>query len=168
MNKSEKEQAVQVLEENFKNSNAVWLTQYRGLTVAEIKALRDDLRQDATYSVVKNTLATIAAKNAEVDSSFYELLSGPSAIAFVTGDASKSAKAIKNFAKDNEALEIVGGIMDGKFLTPEEVKSLAELPSKEELIGTVINSLLSPVSEIVSGLSGNLHGLLDGIEAKAK
>lgn len=168
MNRLEKEQAIASLEEKFKSSEAVLVTEYRGLSVTEIKELRVSLGQDNTYSVVKNTLASIAAKKAEVNETIREYLTGPTALVFVSNDPAKASKSLKKFASDNEKLVIKAGLLDGQVLSTDEIKALAELPSKEELIGSVINTLLNPVSEVVNGLAGNLHGLLDGIEAKAK
>src|SRR5512137_347968 len=103
------------LADHFRTSNAAVLTEYRGLTVAQLKTLRRSLGSTVTYAVVKNTLTKIAAKEAGV-TGVDDLLAGPSAIAFVKGDAVEAAKAIRTFAKENTALVIKGGIMDGKAL----------------------------------------------------
>lgn len=129
-----KEAWVAELTENFRNSNAVLLTEYRGLTVAQIKTLRKSISEHATYAVVKNTLTKIAANNAGI-SSFDDELVGPSAIAFVHGDPVAVAKGLRDFAKANPLLVIKGGYFDGNALTAAEVNKLADLESREVLLG---------------------------------
>ncbi|KAB1656716.1 50S ribosomal protein L10 [Pseudoclavibacter chungangensis] len=129
-----KEATIAELTDKFRDSSAVLLTEYRGLTVAQLKQLRDSIREDATYAVVKNTLTKIAANNAGI-TAFDDELVGPSAIAFVHGDAVAVAKALRNFTKDNPLLVVKGGFFDGKPLTPEEVNKLADLESRETLLG---------------------------------
>jgi large subunit ribosomal protein L10 len=133
MARSDKEAAVAELTEDFRTASATVLTEYRGLTVAQMKQLRRSLGADTKYSVVKNTLTKIAAKNAGVDLSD-DLLVGPSAIAFVKGDAIDAAKSLKNFQKENPALVIKGGIFDGKAVTTAEIMVLADLESREVLL----------------------------------
>jgi large subunit ribosomal protein L10 len=129
-----KEAAVTELTEQFRDSNAVLLTEYRGLTVAQLKELRGNIREHATYAVVKNTLTKIAANNAGV-SSFDDDLTGPSALAFVHGDTVAVAKALRAFAKANPELVVKGGYFDGNPLTATEVDKLADLESREVLLG---------------------------------
>ena len=133
MARSDKEAAVAELTEDFRTASATVLTEYRGLTVAQMKQLRRSLGADTKYSVVKNTLTKIAAKSAGVDLSD-DLLAGPSAIAFVKGDAIDAAKSLKNFQKENPALVIKGGIFDGKAVTTAEIMQLADLESREVLL----------------------------------
>ena len=133
MARSDKEAAVAELTEDFRTASATVLTEYRGLTVAQMKQLRRSLGADTKYSVVKNTLTKIAAKGAGVDLSD-DLLVGPSAIAFVKGDAIDAAKSLKNFQKENPALVIKGGIFDGKAVTTAEIMQLADLESREVLL----------------------------------
>ena len=128
-----KVQNVAELTESFKSSNAVLLTEYRGLTVAQLKELRKSISKDATYAVAKNTLLEIAAKNAGV-SAFDGQLFGPSAMAFVHGDAVSVAKALRDFAKANPLLVMKSGVLDGAALTADEVKKLADLESREVLL----------------------------------
>ena len=128
-----KEASVADLQKLFEESNAVLLTEYRGLTVGELRTLRNDLREHATYAVAKNTLTKIAANNAGI-SSFDEDLVGPSAIAFVHGDPVAAAKALRKFAKANPLLVVKSGYFDGKPLTAQEVGKLAELESREVLL----------------------------------
>ena len=129
-----KEASVAELTENFRDSTAVLLTEYRGLTVAELKELRTAISADATYAVVKNTLSKIAANNAGI-SSFDDELVGPSAIAFVHGDPVAVAKSMRDFAKAHPALIVKGGYFDGNALTAAEVTKLADLESREVLLG---------------------------------
>ena len=129
-----KEAAVAELTEKFQSSSAVLLTEYRGLTVAKFTELRKSISEDATYAVVKNTLTKIAANNAGI-SSFDDELVGPSAIAFVHGDPVAVAKSLRDFTKANPLLVVKGGYFDGKPLTAEEVGKLADLESREVLLG---------------------------------
>jgi len=129
-----KEASVAELTESFRSSTAVLLTEYRGLSVAQLKALRTGIRQDATYAVVKNTLTKIAANAAGI-SSFDDELAGPSAIAFVHGDPVAVAKSLREFSKANPELVVKGGYFDGNPLTAAEVNQLADLESREVLLG---------------------------------
>ena len=128
-----KEATVAELEDLFKSSTAVLLTEYRGLTVAQLKTLRKSISEHATYAVVKNTLTKIAANKAGI-SSFDDELAGPSAIAFVHGDPVAVAKSLRDFAKANPLLVVKGGYFDGNALTAEEVGKLADLESREVLL----------------------------------
>jgi large subunit ribosomal protein L10 len=128
-----KEATVAELENLFTSSTAVLLTEYRGLTVAQLKQLRTSISEHATYAVVKNTLTKIAANKAGI-SSFDDELAGPSAIAFVHGDPVAVAKALRDFTKANPLLVVKGGYFDGNPLTAEEVGKLADLESREVLL----------------------------------
>ncbi|MBK5238137.1 MAG: 50S ribosomal protein L10 [Actinomycetales bacterium] len=128
-----KEASVVELTEKFESSNAVLLTEYRGLTVAQLKELRTSIREHATYAVVKNTLTKIAAAKAGIVG-LDDQLAGPSAIAFVHGDAVAVAKALRNFAKANPLLIVKGGYFDGKPLSAQEVGKLADLESRDVLL----------------------------------
>jgi large subunit ribosomal protein L10 len=128
-----KEASVAELTEKFQSSNAALLTEYRGLTVAQLKTLRKSISADATYAVVKNTLTKRAANEAGI-SSFDDELTGPSAIAFVHGDTVAVAKALRDFAKANPLLVVKGGFFDGAALSAAEVTKLADLESREVLL----------------------------------
>jgi len=128
-----KEATVAELTEKFSSSSAILLTEYRGLTVAQLKELRRNISADATYAVAKNTLLTIAAKNAGV-TAFDGQLFGPSALAFVHGDPVNVAKQLRDFAKANPLLVVKSGYLDGVALSAEEVKKLADLETKEVLL----------------------------------
>ena len=136
MARADKAAAVAEITEEFRASSAAVLTEYRGLTVGQLKELRRSLGSDTTYSVVKNTLSKIAAKDAGVEG-FDDLLVGPTAIAFIKGDAVAAAKGLDTFAKENPLLIIKGGIMDGKILTADDIKKLAKLESREVLLSKV-------------------------------
>lgn len=140
MAKPGKADVVAKLKERLETSNAALLTEYRGLTVEKLKELRRSLMDNASYSVVKNTLTTIAAKEAGFDG-IVDQLSGPTAIAFVSGDAVEVAKALKAFAKDNEQLVIKGGIFEGEVLSSEEVLKLADLESREVLLAKAASAM---------------------------
>ncbi len=132
MARPDKAAAVAELTEEFKSSSGAVLTEYRGLTVAQLRELRTSLGADVNYAVVKNTLTKIAAKDAGVES-FDDLLQGPSAIAFIKGDPVTAAKSLRDFAKAHPLLVIKGGVLDGKALDPDEIKKLADLESREVL-----------------------------------
>lgn len=125
-----KEASVAELTEKFRTSNAVLLTEYRGLTVAQLKSLRMSISEHATFAVVKNTLTKIAANNSGI-TSFDDDLAGPSAIAFVHGDTVAVAKTLRDFAKANPLLVIKSGYFDGSALDADQVKKLADLDSRE-------------------------------------
>ncbi len=135
-----KEAAVAELTEDFKSANATYLTEYRGLTVTSMKELRRSLGADTKYSVVKNTLTKIAAKNAGVDISD-DLLVGPSALAFIKGDPIDAARNLKNFQKENPLLVVKGGIYEGKFVTAAEIMKLADLESREVLLAKLAGAM---------------------------
>lgn len=127
-----KEATVAELTDHFRTSSAIVLTEYRGLTVSQLKQLRRGIAADATYAVVKNTLTKIAAKEAGIDA-FDDMLVGPSALAFIHGDAVSVAKSLRDFAKENPQLVIKGGYFDGAPISSEDVMRLANLESREVL-----------------------------------
>ena len=140
MARPDKAAAVAELTEDFKSATATYLTEYRGLTVTSMKALRRSLGPDTKYSVVKNTLTKIAAKNAGVEISD-DLLAGPSALAFIKGDAIDAARNMKNFQKENPLLVIKGGIYEGKFVSAAEIMKLADLESREVLLAKLAGAM---------------------------
>ena len=143
----QKDAAIAELAEKFRSSSAAVITEYRGLTVAQLAELRSKLRGNATYSVVKNTLTERAAKEAGVESAFEGQLVGPNAIAFVEGDPVEAAKGLRDFAKDNPLLVIKGGILDGNPLTPEEIDKLAKLESREVLLGKLAGAMKAQLTQ---------------------
>ena len=167
--RSDKADAVAELAEAFRTSAAAVLTEYRGLTVKQISALRVALGADTSYAVVKNTLTKIAASDAGIDG-LAELLSGPTAVAFVKGEPVEAAKALRDFAKANPALVVKGGVMDGKALSVDEVKKLADLESREVLLGKMAGALLASLSNAVYLLNAPLAQaarLAGALQAKA-
>jgi large subunit ribosomal protein L10 len=141
MARAVKEATVAELTERFSSSSGAVLTEYRGLTVAQVKELRQALGADASFSVVKNTLTKIAAKDAGISADFTELLVGPSAIAFVGGDVVQAAKGLRDFSKANPLLVIKGGVLDGKMLSPTEITKLADLESRDVLLARLAGAM---------------------------
>ena len=137
---ADKKASVAELTEKFQSSSAVLLTEYRGLSVTQLKELRRSLANDATYVVAKNTLLKIAAANAGV-TAFDGQLFGPSALAFVHGDPVAVAKALKDFAKANPLLVVKTGVMDGSALSEADVKKLADLESREVLLAKAAGAI---------------------------
>lgn len=146
MANAEKTAAVEELTELFRNSSAAVVTEYRGLTVQEITALRRALGENATYAVAKNTLTAIAAEKAGV-TALEGKLSGPTAIAFVSGETVDVAKVIRDFAKDHNKLVIKGGYMDGQPLEESDVKQLADLESREVLLSMMAGAMKGSLSK---------------------
>jgi len=140
MAKPEKATAVAEITEQFKSSTATVVTEYRGLSVANLAELRRSLSGTATYTVAKNTLVKRAAAEAGIEG-LDDLFAGPTAIAFVSGEAVDAAKAIKKFAKDNKSLVIKGGYMDGHALTVDEVNRIADLESREVLLAMLAGAM---------------------------
>jgi large subunit ribosomal protein L10 len=140
MARPDKVEAVEEIADRFRGASASVVTEYTGLTVAQLKELRRSLGDNANFRVAKNTLVKRAAADAGVDG-LDELLAGPTAIAFVTGEAVDAAKALKNFAKDNKGLVIKGGYMDGRALTSTEVEKLADLESREVLLAKLAGAM---------------------------
>jgi large subunit ribosomal protein L10 len=146
MAQADKATAVADIAEQFKSSTATVITEYRGLTVANLAELRRSLSGSATYSVAKNTLIKRAASEAGVEG-LDELFVGPTAIAFVSGEAVDAAKAIKKFAKDHKALVIKGGYMDGRALTVSEIERIADLESREVLLAKLAGAMKANLSK---------------------
>ena len=141
MAKAEKVAAVAELTERFQNSAGAVLTEYRGLSVAQLRELRGTLGEAATFAVVKNTLTKIAVEQAGLENELAPLLTGPSAVAFVTGDVVETAKGLRDFAKANPFLVIKGGVLDGKALTPAEITRLADVEPREVLLAKLAGAM---------------------------
>ncbi|MGV0834077.1 50S ribosomal protein L10 [Mycolicibacterium thermoresistibile] len=146
MARPDKANAVADIAERFKASTATVVTEYRGLTTANLAELRRALGDSASYRVAKNTLVQRAAAEAGVEG-LDDLFTGPTAIAFVTGEPVDAAKAIKNFAKDNKALVIKGGYMDGRALSVAEVEQIADLESREVLLAKLAGAMKGNLSK---------------------
>ncbi|MEO8828430.1 50S ribosomal protein L10 [Lapillicoccus sp.] len=170
MANAEKTAAVAELADRFRNSGAAVLTEYRGLTVKQLSALRSTLRGHATFAVVKNTLTELAAKEAGV-TAFDGQLQGPSAIAFVTGDPVEAAKGLRDFAKANPLLVIKGGVLDGKPMKAEEITKLADLESREVLLAKLAGAMNASLSKAVYLFAAPLSQsarLIDALRAKVE
>jgi large subunit ribosomal protein L10 len=146
MARADKQAAVTEIADEFSSSVGAVLTEYRGLTVKELKDLRRSLGANADYAVVKNTLAKIAAKNVGIDG-FDDLLTGPTAIAFIKGDVVEAAKGLRDFAKANPNLVIKGGVYEGKALDAAEVAKLADLESREVLLAKLAGAMTASLSQ---------------------
>ncbi|KAA1431343.1 50S ribosomal protein L10 [Mycolicibacter arupensis] len=146
MARADKTAAVADIVEQFNGSTATVITEYRGLTVANLAELRRSLSGSATYTVAKNTLVKLAAAEAGVEG-LDEYFAGPTAIAFVQGEPVDAAKAIKKFAKDHKALVIKGGYMDGRALTVAEVEQIADLESREVLLAKMAGAMKANLSK---------------------
>jgi large subunit ribosomal protein L10 len=166
----DKAAAVAELTEDFRSSNAAVLTEYRGLTVAQLKELRRSLGAETSYAVVKNTLTKIAARDAGV-TAFDGLLQGPSAIAFVKGDPVEAAKGLRDFAKAHPLLVIKGGVLDGKPLSADELKKLADLESREVLLAKMAGAMQASLTNAVSLFAAPLAQtarVIEALRAKAE
>ena len=171
MARAVKEATVAALTQRFNDSSGAVLTEYRGLTVAQVKELRQALGQDATFSVVKNSLTKIAAKDAGLSADFGELLVGPSAIAFVGGDVVAAAKGLREFSKANPLLVIKGGVLEGKVLTPEEISKLADLEPRDVLLAKLAGAMkasLAGAASTFNALPVQMARLLGALEEKKK
>ena len=170
MAKSDKAAAIAELTDKFRTSGAAVLTEYRGLSVKQLTDLRNSLRGNATFAVVKNTLTELAAKEAGV-TAFDGQLQGPSAIAFVEGDPVEAAKGLRDFAKANPLLVIKGGVLDGKTLTPEEITKLADLESREVLLAKLAGAMQASLSQAVYLFAAPLSQtarVVDALRAKVE
>jgi large subunit ribosomal protein L10 len=168
MARAEKGATVAELKNDFESSNGAVLTEYRGLTVAQLKELRRGLGDTAKFSVVKNTLTKIAANDAGV-TGLDELLAGPSAIAFVKGDVVEAAKGLRDFAKANPLLVIKGGFIDGKPMSADEIKQLADLESREILLAKLAGAMqasMANAAALFNALPTQMAQLSEALRAK--
>ncbi|MBW8751392.1 MAG: 50S ribosomal protein L10 [Propionibacteriales bacterium] len=155
MARPDKAAAVAEIVDQFNESAGAVLTEYRGLTVKQLQELRRSLGENANYAVVKNTLTQLAAKEAGVEG-FDDLLNGPTAIAFINGDLVEAAKGLRDFAKANPALVIKGGFVDGASMDAKEIAKLADLESREVLLGKLAGAMLASLSQAVYLLNAPL------------
>jgi large subunit ribosomal protein L10 len=170
MARADKQAAVAEIADEFSGSVGAVLTEYRGLTVKELKDLRRSLGANADYAVVKNTLTKLAAKEAGVEG-FDDLLNGPTAIAFINGDVVEAAKGLRDFAKANPALVIKGGFIDGASMDAKEIGKLADLESREVLMGKLAGAMLASLSQAVYLLNAPLAQaarVIGALEAQAQ
>ena len=164
MARDDKSAVVDDLAKKFEDSTAAVLTEYRGLSVAQLQTLRRSLGRDTTYAVVKNTLTRRAAAKAGVEG-FEDQLAGPSAIAFIDGDPVEAAKGLRAFAKDNPALVIKAGYMDGRLISAEEVGKLADLESREVLLSKMAGAMKASLSQAASLFQAPLAQTARTVEA---
>jgi len=169
MARPDKAAAVAELTEDFRTANATVLTEYRGLSVTSMKELRRALGSNTKYSVVKNTLTKIAAKDAGVDID-PSLLAGPSAVAFIKGDPIDAAKSLKNFSKENPFLVIKGGIFEGKSVSVAEIMKLADLESREVLLAKLAGAMKGSLAKAIRTIDAlrAKKEALEGAPAKAE
>lgn len=169
MARADKAAAVAEVVDTFNASNGAVLTEYRGLSVAELQTLRRSLGENADYAVVKNTLALIAAREAGIEG-LDDLLTGPTAIAFIKGDVVEAAKGLRDFAKANPALVIKGGVLDGNLLDASQIAKLADLESREVLLAKVAGALTATMAQALyafNALPSKTAQLAAALEAKA-
>ena len=169
MARADKVAAVAEMTERFQSSSGAVLTEYRGLSVAQLGDLRRSLGEHATFAVVKNTLTKIAANDAGVSAELTELLTGPSAIAFVQGDVVEAAKGLRDFSRANPFLVIKGGVLDGKVMSPDEIVKLADLESREVLLAKLAGAMkasLANAAATFAALPVQMARLLAALEAK--
>jgi large subunit ribosomal protein L10 len=169
MAKADKAAAIAELRSEFESSSGAVLTEYRGLTVAQLKELRTNLGENARFTVVKNTLTKRAASEAGVDEEFSKLLEGPSAIAFVKGDVVEAAKGLRDFAKANPLLVIKGGFVDGQSMDATEVGKLADLESREVLLAKLAGAMkasMSNAAALFNALPTQAAQLAEALRAK--
>lgn len=170
LTKSEKQDVIKEVSDLLSTSKMTVVAKYQGTTVKALQQLRRDARDNGTkVKVVKNRLVIQALQgNETLKDTDTSALEGMLLYAFNGEDEVAAAQVLKQFAKQNPSLEFVGAISaEGQFVSADDVKALADLPGKDQLIAQVVATLLSPVNDVTSGLSGNIHALLDGIEAKA-
>ena len=169
MAREDKVAAVAELTERFQSSAGAVLTEYRGLSVAQLGELRRSLGDHATFAVVKNTLTKIAASDAGVAQELTDMLTGPSAIAFVQGDVVEAAKGLRDFSRVNPFLVIKGGVLDGKVMTPGEIVKLADLEPREVLLAKLAGAMkasMSGAAATFAALPTQMARLLAALELK--
>lgn len=152
---------------DLEGSSAMWVVDYRGLTVKDIQNLRRSIREaGAVMKVYKNTIMHIALEQAEMPT-LDDMLAGPSAFVFAGEDAAAAAKAVKDFAKGNENLEIKGGLMDAVALSAAEVEAIASLPSREQLMAQIAGAISGVARGLATAINGVPRGLAQATKAVA-
>jgi large subunit ribosomal protein L10 len=169
MANAEKIAAVAELTDKFKDSSGAVLTEYRGLTVAQLAELRRSLADNATFTVIKNTLTKIAVTEAGLADQLSPMLTGPSAVAFVDGDVVEAAKGLRDFARANPLLVIKGGVLDGKAISSSEIVRLADLESREVLLAKLAGAMkasLAGAAATFNALPVQMAQLAEALRAK--
>lgn len=168
MKKQEKAKAIDTIKDKFQKSNVVILTDYKGLTMEQLTALRKQLRPlNAEYKVLKNTLISLAVKDRTFEG-IDKLLSGSTAVLFGYGDQVLPAKALAKFIKDNEKMSIKGGVLDGKLIDSITITALSKLPSREMLIAKALGGMKAPITNLVFDLKGVINKFVYAIQAIEK
>lgn len=169
MPNQEKVKIIEQIKEDLAVAGAIWVVDYRGLSVKQAEELRRKVRSEgAQYKIYKNTFTTRALQDLEMPA-MESVLQGPSGFVFTGEDPVATAKVLKQFAKENKNLSIKGGLFEGRVLDEQQVIAMADMPSREELIGQIVGMLASPLHETLAALDCGtvFYGLLDAIEEKA-
>lgn len=167
MNRDEKAAVIDRIAGELEASQAVFAVDYRGITVSQVADLRSKLREsDTTLAVVKNSLTERAADKAGADA-LKAILTGPTALAFVRGDAAAAAKALSDAQRATQVLEFKGGLMDGKAVTPDEIRAISKLPSREVLYGQLVGVVAAPLNGLARGLNALIAGVAIQLQAIA-
>ena len=169
MPNQEKVKLVDEVREDLRRCSAVWVVDYRGLTVKQTEDLRKKTRAEgAVFKIFKNTFTTIALADLGMPN-MGSVLEGPSGFIFAGEDPFAAAKMLKQFARENKKLAVKGGLFEGQVLDGQQVIAVADMPSREELIGQVIGMLVNPLFEVIGAVDGGtvIYGLLDAMEEKA-
>jgi large subunit ribosomal protein L10 len=167
LNRDQKAAVIEEVAGQIQEAEAVFAVDYRGISVPQAAELRTKLRDaDASFRVVKNTLTERAADQAGADG-LKELLEGPTAMTFVRGDAAAAAKALRDFRRATQLLEFKGGWMNGAALSPEEIDSIAQLPSRDVLYGRLVGMVASPITGLAAAMGGLIGGLARQLQAMA-
>jgi large subunit ribosomal protein L10 len=165
MNRDEKAAVIDRIAGELEQSQAVFAVDYRGITVAQIAALRSRLREvDTAFSVVKNSLTERAADKAGA-AELKTMLFGPTALAFVRGDAAAAAKALSDAQRATQVLDFKGGLLDGRVVTADDIRAIARLPSREALYGQLVGVVASPISGLVRTLNALIAGVAIQLQA---
>jgi large subunit ribosomal protein L10 len=168
MDRTQKAAVIDSVAAEIKESEAIFAVDYRGISVGQAAALRTRLRDaDASFRIVKNTLTERAADQAGADG-LKDLLEGPTAMTFVRGDAAAAAKALRDFRRATQLLEFKGGWMNGAALSPDEIDSIAQLPSRDVLYGRLVGMVASPLTGLAAAMGGLIGGLARQLQAGAE
>jgi large subunit ribosomal protein L10 len=167
MNRDEKAAVIDRIAGELESSSAVFAVDYRGITVAQVADLRTKLREsDTTLSVVKNSLTERAADKAGAEA-LKAILAGPTALAFVRGDAAAAAKALSDAQRATQVLEFKGGLMDGKPVSPDEIRAISRLPTREVLYQQLVGVVAAPLNGLARGLNALIAGVAIQLQAIA-
>ena len=164
MQRTRKAEVIETLETEFKSASSMIVADYRGLSVSQLAQVRNDLRGlDARFQVIKNTLGRIAAERADV-ADVAPLLTGPTAVAFCRSDPAPVAKRLNDAARETRVLALRGGLVEGRVLDADAVRTLATLPSRDVLIAQLLGGLNAPISAFVNTLAAVPRGLVVALD----